>query len=117
MASRYLTVVVERDPMEKIPVQIPAHEGPVLELVHGGGGSLQIVGEPIDVDTDFEPEAEYERLEAKYGKHPETKQSYVREAYGALSEGRFHKALKAAHKDAKAPKAPAPEVEADADQE
>jgi hypothetical protein len=107
MPARYLNVIVERDPMEKIVTQVPAHEGPILEAVHGGDGSLQIVGDPIDVDVDFEdPEAEYERLAAKYGNHPETKQPFVREAYGALSEGRFAKALKAAHKNAKAPEVP-----------
>ncbi|MGH3632694.1 MAG: hypothetical protein ACRDTS_01055 [Mycobacterium sp.] len=107
--ARYLNVVVERDPMEKIATQLPAHEGPSLEAIHGGEGSLQIVGKPIDVDIEFEPEAEYERLVAKYGNHPDTKQPFVREAYGALSEGRFAKALVSAHKDSKTKKDAIPE--------
>lgn len=101
----YLTVIVERDPMEKIPVTVLAHEGPILGMVHDID-SPQII-QRFEVDgEDFDPAEEYNRLVEKYGHHPDTKQPYATMAYGQLAEGRFAKALAAAHsKSAKSSKA------------
>lgn len=119
MEARYLTVVVDRGPMEKVPTQIMAHEGPILEAVHGGMDSLKVVGKPRLVEVeDIDPETEYNRLKDKYGIDPETKQHYVRLAYGALSEGRFERALTAGPpKKTKPPKPDPDEVEEEEEEE
>lgn len=110
MKLRYLTVIVDRGPMEKIPTKVPAHEGPLLELVHGGMDNLKVVGEEVVEVDDIDPAAEYERLLAKYGVHPDTKQPHIAMAYGGLHEGRFEKALYAGPpKKTKAKAAPEPE--------
>ena len=118
MKVRYLTVIVDRGPMEKIPTEVMAHEGPLLELVHGGMDNLKVVGERLVEVEDIDPAAEYERLLAKYGVHPDTKQPHIAMVYGGLAEGRFEKALFAgAPKKAKAKAPPPPEPEPEPEEE
>jgi phosphoribosylformylglycinamidine (FGAM) synthase-like enzyme len=59
------TVLIIRDPMVKIPVTIFAHELPVCQLVNGEENVEIIETSQVEV-TNFDLEAEYDRLMRKY---------------------------------------------------
>lgn len=80
MKVHFVNAIIERDPMEKIPVCVPATALPILQLVHGGKVS------DIRIKDDFkevDPDQEYDRLEALYGERKGTGRSFAEEVYGS----------------------------------
>lgn len=81
----YVVAVIHKDAVEHLPVTVHAFEVPVLQQVHGT--DKVVIDEGADlpgglVEADFDPEEEFARLEQRYGFDPDTKQSYVAQAYG-----------------------------------
>lgn len=80
MKVHFVKATIERDPMEKIPVCVPATALPILQLVHGGNvHDVRVQDDYKDVD----PEQEYERLESLYGERKGTGRSFAEEVYGS----------------------------------
>lgn len=98
---KYAKVLVVRNPMEKIAKTVPLHEVPVLRDVHGAGAVI-VEGEVSSEMPVPDVEAEFERLRAVYGQHPEINMPYVEHVYGGALTGGLGRALESAtdHADA-----------------
>lgn len=85
MKVKIIAALVILDTMTSVPVEIPAHELPVLQAVHGEE-QVQIkesTGEAVDIDEGTEPS----RLINKYG------QSAVEAAFGVNFRSAIAKAI------------------------
>lgn len=111
--SRRVLVKVNRGLTDVTPVVVWEHEIPLLEAVHGEGTVTVVEDAAAALDDKFapkrgdlmkrppsqaiglqdvfcgDPRAEYERLAAVYGAHPEMKISVVEYVYGRYDQGRF----------------------------
>lgn len=94
MKVRYFDVLVQRGPLEAIETTVSEHEFPVLQEVHRARGdeSLQIQGESTR-EVNLDPDAEWERLKAKYGNHKETRTPFVQVIYGVKAGPGLMKAM------------------------
>lgn len=103
MKATVVNIVIERDPMTKIPKQVRPWEVPLFRLQYGDDKVL--VGEAVEVEmvdskADPDPTEEYMRLRQNFGIEPDTKQSIADIAYGRGQQGidNLEKAIKAASK-------------------
>lgn len=83
----YVVAVIQRDAVEHLPVVVHAFEVPVLQAVHGV--DRVVIDEAADLPAgvsvaEFEPEDEFSRLEMRYGRDADTKQSFAAIAYGGM---------------------------------
>lgn len=74
-----IVVGVHRDITTTNYPQVPEHEIPVLQSIHGDSNVYP--GEPTGESTHLDADGEYERLCAKYS------EGAVRDAYGAAAKG------------------------------
>lgn len=80
-------VLIERDPMTKIPKEVRAWEVPVLRSQYGDG-KVEIVGEGTPASgEEIDPREEYMRMRQVYGIESDTKQSHVDLIYGRGEQG------------------------------
>jgi hypothetical protein len=100
MKIQVVRILIDRDPMTKIPKDVFPWEVPIFRVQYGDEKVTVIqTKEPIYVDRDDEPDAteEYHRMRQFYGIEPDTKQSIVDIAYGRGIPGidAIEKAIKA----------------------
>ena len=87
-----LHLLVKLDMSTTTNVMCAPHEMALLTLRHGKGNvNLHKVTEKTRM---LDPEAEYERLERKYGFDKETKRRWVEIAFGQYHEGRLESTMK-----------------------
>lgn len=89
----YVVAMIAKDPVEIMPVVVPAHEVAVLERVHGE--SKVYINHEADLpngitDFEFDPDEEYARLEQKYGVHSENKMPYTSMTFGTKQQFGAH---------------------------
>lgn len=100
MKFQVVRILIDRDPMTKIPKDVYPWEVPIFRVQYGED-KVQIIETktPIFVEREDEPEAydEYVRMRQFYGIEPDTKQSIVDIAYGRGQPGidAIEKAIKA----------------------
>lgn len=89
---QYQKLLIERDPMEKLTVIVPTYETPILEAVHGAH-NVSVLEANISISsTPPDPQDEYDRLERRYGDHPQMGISYAEYVHrGHLPEDAFAK--------------------------
>ncbi len=90
MKATVVNVVIERDPMTKIPKQVRPWEVPLYRLQYGDGNVEIGKSEEVEMDDlQAEPDAleEYMRLRQQFGIEPDTKQSIADIAYGRGQQG------------------------------
>jgi len=104
----YVKVIVQRDPMEKIPVIVPAHELPILEDVHGRESlvevpltkkeAAQLAKQDQELRERIESERQAKADEAGEDYEPLTEREQV-EAEHARLEGKYgmHPEIKQSH--------------------
>ena len=87
-----LHLLVKLDMSTTTNVMCAPHEMALLTMRHGKGNVNlhEVTKKVIKVD----PEAEYERLERKYGFDKETKRRWVEIAFGQYHEGRLEATMK-----------------------
>jgi hypothetical protein len=86
-SAPYVVAVIHKDAVEHLPVTVHVFEVRVLQQLHGA--DKVTIDEGADLpggltEVTFEPEDEFSRLEQRYGFDPDTKQSYVAQAYGGF---------------------------------
>jgi len=121
--SRRVLVTINRGITDQTPALIWQHEIPILEAIHGEGQVQEDEGGAARMDEGFkrrrgdnetlppsqavglqdvffgDVRAEYDRLIAVYGMHPEVKTSVVEYVYGRFDQGRFATMVQSAELD------------------
>lgn len=101
MKATYTNILIDRDPMTKIPKVVPSWEVPVYQSLFGEDAI--IVGEDSEVDVDYDgvPAAKdvLGRMVAIHGVDADTKQPHAVLAYGMGRQGEraLQDALNEAH--------------------
>ncbi len=110
MKLKVYEVLVQRTAIECIPTTVFEHEFPILQQVHSKSGpeAVQLQEEGERDIKDFEVDAEYDRMAAKYGKHPDTKRDYVEMVYGLKTTGGLARSIGIEPKALLKPKVTAP---------
>lgn len=84
---KYAQVIIERDPMTKIPKEVAPWEVPIYRAQYGDE-KIEIVGErEVELDDLPEPLEEYARLRQQFGIDADTKQSFADIVYGRGQHG------------------------------
>lgn len=81
----YIRLVVSRDKMTSPGVTVLATDRPVLEAMYGPEAVEQVPLDPSaggKLSRVIDPEAEYHRLDARYGENTETGQRWMQVAFG-----------------------------------
>lgn len=95
-----IRIIIERDPMTKIPKTVMPWEVPIFRNQYGDE-KIEILGETtVEVDEVPEAQDEYSRLRLQFGIDTDTKQSHTDIVYGRGADGveKLAKAIKAAGK-------------------
>lgn len=91
MQIRYVNCVVVRDPMMKVPRQIPAWELPMLKQVYGEGNVEDIETFVTDAPQPLSPEDELSRMIKAYGREKRgdgsAGEAWAHIAYGRGADG------------------------------
>lgn len=93
---KFVEVIIERDPMTKIPKEVLPWEVPIYRAQYGDE-KVEILGEVEREHDTLEPAEEYSRLRQQFGIEPDTKQSFADIVYGRGQPGvdALEKAMKA----------------------
>ncbi len=92
-----INIIIERDPMTKIPKTVKPWEVPIYRSQYGDE-KVQIVGDPVVFEGELpEAQEEYYRLRLVFGIDTDTKQSHTDLVYGRGQDGidKLEKAIKA----------------------
>lgn len=92
MKAHYVNIAIDKNAHMKLPVSCMAHEVPIYVAVHGEG-RVELVGDAKDYIDLEDLDAEFQRLEQKFGTDP-TGASWAQNVYGRLFEGRLESAIK-----------------------
>lgn len=117
IAVKAVDVIIERDPMTKIPKRILDWELPIYQEKYPTG--IEVIGDAVEhVDELPDAEAEANRMRVLHGADPKTGAVYFDDVYGRGRAGvaEFEKAIHAARvKPAKPAKPAKPVKESDDD--
>jgi hypothetical protein len=94
----YVRILIERDPMTKVPRDVFPWEVPLYEAKFGdaesGASSIEVMGdatdgagEPIALGEMPDAQQEFQRLRNAFGADADRRMSYVELAYGVASAG------------------------------
>lgn len=108
MKATFVQIIIERDPMTKIPKLAAPWEVPVYRSQYGDE-KVEVLNDTVDVEISELPDAteEYMRIREVFGIEPDTKQSHADVVYGRGQPGidMLEKAIKASISTGKKAKA------------